>query len=395
MKTQIQNHIGFYLTVLYSTYPFFYSHSSIYVIAFILLLLTSISLNRFKVGAVCSKQNILLSLPWLLIAAKILLSSEWEYMSKSLEIIALITYPFVVLPLTPKQKSICVHTFLIASLFLCFSSLATLFNTIESHNYNWHLVRSHLEKALSIHGTYACLFLALSSIIALHYAFTTTKNRVRLFYLGALLLYMVSLYLFNSRIIQMATLLLLLFIGYRKGFSKRSLPFHFAFLGISLVVISLVFSYHPRFIELKERILNKEYYSDTRYGLWHCSVSLIGENSVFGVRDIASLQEQLNSCYTDRNLNITMDSNLNTHNQYLDVLLKGGVITFIAFLGSLVILVKKGMQKKTKMYLHLILLFTIVFITENVLVRQVGVFMFIWCHILFFSTGSKAIAAKK
>lgn len=111
---------------------------------------------------------------------------------------------------------------------------------------------------------------------------------------------------------------------------------------------------------------------------------LLKEHWFFGLGP-SQLQEQLNmiyfvsSLYTQQALGI-----YNTHNEYLNQWLSFGILGILLFLVVLGIQYRKAIQQKNTLYLFLLIILSITFLTENVLSRQQGVVFYAVCTALFF-----------
>ena len=73
----------------------------------------------------------------------------------------------------------------------------------------------------------------------------------------------------------------------------------------------------------------------------------------------------------------------NSHNQYLDYFLKGGVILFVSFITMLLYKLKYSLKTKSYLYFSISLFFCFAFLTENVLSRQYGMFAYFFIDLIF------------
>src|SRR5690606_76336 len=92
----------------------------------------------------------------------------------------------------------------------------------------------------------------------------------------------------------------------------------------------------------------------------------------------------LNLCYANKS-DILLMHRFNSHNQYLDVMIKAGLFGLLIFLSFLVINVKDAVKNKNEPLMIVIALYCILFLAENVLSRQSGVILFFYL-ISFFNT---------
>lgn len=80
----------------------------------------------------------------------------------------------------------------------------------------------------------------------------------------------------------------------------------------------------------------------------------------------------------------------NAHNQYLEVMLRYGLIGFLVFSSILIISIKRSFKKKEGIYSWFIIIFLISSITESYLQRQIGlVFFTFFSSLLYFESTNK------
>jgi len=125
-----------------------------------------------------------------------------------------------------------------------------------------------------------------------------------------------------------------------------------------------------------------------RYGTWKCSIDGIKENLWTGI-GISHSQEYLDTCYREKgyqSLTYLMENKgtvFNSHNVYLDVFLKFGLIGFLIFLVLLVLLVMTAIKKWNILLLLMLVFFMIMGATESILVREKGIIFFSFFFGLF------------
>jgi O-antigen ligase len=122
--------------------------------------------------------------------------------------------------------------------------------------------------------------------------------------------------------------------------------------------------------------------SNSRYILCYCSLQTFVESNFTGIEN-GLVQFKLNECYNQYGFEELSKDNLNSHNQYLDFLLKGGFFLFIAFLSTQIIKLQNAYKAKNYLYFSITLLFAFSFLTENILIRQYGIYIYLFCDILF------------
>jgi O-antigen ligase len=98
--------------------------------------------------------------------------------------------------------------------------------------------------------------------------------------------------------------------------------------------------------------------------------------------DPSIIQNKLNACYDNYGFYELSKENINSHNQYLDYFLKGGILLFISFIFILIVKLRHSLKQKNYLYFSITMLFSFAFITENILVRQYGMFIYVFCDVL-------------
>jgi len=127
---------------------------------------------------------------------------------------------------------------------------------------------------------------------------------------------------------------------------------------------------------------------DKRFYIYSCSTSLIKSSVLFGY-GVGDVQLLLNACYEERDYLVaefnSIGSDINTHNYYLHMTIAAGLFGFMSI--SLFFYKIFSLAYKSKNYFYAIFLtvFVIGLLTENLLLRMLGVFPFAIINSLFFS----------
>lgn len=114
---------------------------------------------------------------------------------------------------------------------------------------------------------------------------------------------------------------------------------------------------------------------DMRYFINQCNSELFLRNPIFGV-GVGDVQYSLNNCYLDKEFFTLYESEFNSHNTYFYLLLSGGLVTFLSFLGALAYTIFMYWKRRNILAIFLILSLLVVFLTENFLVRINGIVFF-------------------
>jgi O-antigen ligase len=142
---------------------------------------------------------------------------------------------------------------------------------------------------------------------------------------------------------------------------------------IFVIVISGIFVFNKKLSVSYESAL------DFRTQIWDASIKIIKENTVFGNLN-APEKELLNYRHYLSGKYYFLDSDLNSHNQYLSIVLKYGIFGFM-LISFFVINIFKTINKKTSKYkIREIIGFAVIlgltFYIENILDRHHGIMFF-------------------
>ncbi|MCC9062468.1 O-antigen ligase family protein [Flavobacterium piscisymbiosum] len=280
-----------------------------------------------------------------------------------------------------KQRILLTYCFsitLISIFIVCF-----YINDIPNHHFNWYFARFNLENTIHIHGTYISLWVGIAILLVsdflIHDKTLNTKIKTCLILVIALLL--LSLIVINTRIILYSIIFLSALNYYFFAFKSKKM--NSKVVVIMLLLISLVVLFLSQRFQDDIQFLNKNNIKNSsRYTICYCSLQTIAESNFLGM-DNHLIQSKLNNCYDKYGFSDLSKDNLNAHNQYLDFFLKGGFVLFILFVLMLFIKLKTALKSKNYLYFLITLLFTFSFLTENILVRQYGIYIYMFCDILF------------
>ena len=109
---------------------------------------------------------------------------------------------------------------------------------------------------------------------------------------------------------------------------------------------------------------------------------ILKDNWLLGV-GVENVQDKLNSCYgkyTYQNFDDFKNTTYNSHNQYLDIILKYGIFGLVLFF----IFLLWGIKNNDFNYQIFIFLTLMSLISENIFDRQVGIVFFNLLNSLFF-----------
>ena len=256
---------------------------------------------------------------------------------------------------------------------------STFTSALASQDAYYH-IRTELESIIGLHPTYFSLLCALAFLSLL---FEMKKKRfdfsIALFGYFLLFILLTGLILASSKMILSAlfvTSMMILAEGLKpKAILLRSV------LALSIAAI-LVFSIRP----LKERIstlivaLTEKKVEQTnpdsiRKWIYNSSLEVISENPILGT-GIGDAQNELNSKYEAKGYHLALKRNFNTHNQYLQLWLSVGLLPFLSFIASLIVQFLIALFLRNTLHIAFVVLFSMSFLTENILARQDGIFAY-------------------
>jgi len=175
---------------------------------------------------------------------------------------------------------------------------------------------------------------------------------------------------------------------------------HIAIGILSSILILTTLFFSP---SIKERMRIGESFEKTieslkayepRYLIWKCSMELLQNDGIMSFNSHHNLQQSLDHCYSNKikkeeKLNFYLETRFNTHNQFFDILLSGGIIAFLIFISMLVMpFLELYHQKSNLIIIGLIIAF---FVVENVLLRELGCYLFGIFAALTYKSGEQKV----
>lgn len=237
-------------------------------------------------------------------------------------------------------------------------------------------------------STYMAIYINFAITIILSFSLWK-KNKI---YLVFLFLFILCIFQLSSKIAIFITFVIICYYFILKV-NKKSLKT--LTLVITISVGLLFFSQNPRgkvmidtFIKEGIKINPTERFGYAlRLMSWDASIELVKEYPLTGV-GISNVQKVLNVKYQNKSYTTPLEQNLNSHNQYLQIILETGISGFILIILMQLSLFKKVSLNKIVGQQYLILMFlfsvSVSFLFESMFNRYSGLvfFMFIYCMII-------------
>lgn len=245
---------------------------------------------------------------------------------------------------------------------------------------------AEVQDLISIHRPYFG-FMCLIAIVLTDVLFLKIKlKKEKIFYLVLATIIVVFLYVIVARLALFLLIIYLIIktITYLR-FSKVN-----SILGFITILI-LITGFFTVNQNLKDRLHIENSYTETikvlknqepRFVIWDCFFNQISDpkfNVYFGYNNRKTIQNNLNSCYSNSIDNISkrdyyLKTNFNTHNQFFDIFLEGGIIGLILILTIFFFSIYKFSGSFNSLFI--ICSFFLFFTLENLFHRQLGVYLF-------------------
>jgi O-antigen ligase len=388
----VENKISYYhlaLFLLVLPYDFFYSE--LVLISFGLHTFIHVKKQDFK-NILNKPVLVLISLYLLNLVAILYSPDKQEGINLAVRQLALLLFPvlFVLSHLDFakfRMPLVCVFGFscTITVLYLYFDALKTIFifQLPVSSLFTVNFMNHNFSLPVGIHATYLSVYIAFSIIAFLWLLLNGQPVRQKWIYIIASLILFAGLIQLSSRAAFIAFLIvvngafpLLLFRG------RKRLQFFLATSVISAAVLILIYSvdsFKTRYVsELKTDLTDKVKIienTEPRLARWEAILELIKQSPFIGYGNGAETT-LLKEKYFSKGLYISYLNEFNTHNQYLAVMLKTGIIGLLFFLFIIYFGYASAIRSKDLLLLSFMIIITVVSISENLLDLNKGIFFY-------------------
>ena len=247
---------------------------------------------------------------------------------------------------------------------------------------------------ISQHPIYVSIFLGIS-VLFLTFLFIDTKKTIKTIILAIVLVLPMLIVLLTlvRKGILITLILCLLFIAFKhtKNKIKILIPTVFIIvLGLFALQNSVIKS---RFVELINldtyTNLTLENSTSMRTAIYKCALLKIKEAPVFGY-GLGDVQPELNSCYHEKGYLFEDVFIYNSHNQYLSYYLAAGLLGFFTLIALLFFGFRDALKTKRIAWATLLLFFSLIMLSENILERQSGVILFSFLLLFAYNYESKS-----
>lgn len=278
---------------------------------------------------------------------------------------------------------------MIASLIAHIDTIIRFINTPEHHAdplmfyFSYWYIHVGLVSIFKISPVYMGLYCNIAILFAL-YISSETENK----YLKRSLIFFIAYQCFfvfqlSARMAIISNLLLIVIgiLYYLKNYKLKLITIS-AFIIIVILCGLLMRGPTSRLLYKLKNISQNE---ETRIKRWKSILPIIENNLFIGV-GTGDAKTELLKQYQNDGLNYSTGEGYNTHNQYLDYLLKFGVVGILSFAAFLLIQFKLAFDRRSMLYFLFLLLICIGFMTENILSRRMGVVTTVFfCSLFYYS----------
>ena len=328
------------------------------------------------------------SIVFLLILCTLFYSEDMDYAGKRLlGMASLVLFPFI-FSLFTKEEATYIFKFLNKYLWVyilaVFSFNLLPFLWLWATRFEFSEMLIHFQTVMmdqmgkfSIHPIYLAMHCGAAMLCSFYLIQKTKKKGIiaLLLAIDLTLLLFLLMYARKGPIIALfAVFTLYVLFQYKKGYLRMYL----AGIGLLVLLIVAIPKTRERFTELyKIENLDQGEVTSTniRYSIFNTATSLIGQSTIFGY-GIGDYNHVLKEQYKKNGDTMLYDGNYNAHNQYLSMLLIGGVVLFLAFMFTFGMNMIYAIRFDNQVFILLIVFYSIVMLTENILEREDGVIFF-------------------
>lgn len=367
------------------------------------------SILNYKPHKVNYKWFFINSSLYLLFLASLVYSSNIDYGLKKIETtLSLLVIPICFFLLIPNKK---IENGVKQKFMKVFISSTTVFSIITLFfiltdskteyykNFYSNKFRVIVENVPLIgqHPIYASLFLGIALIFTLF--IITQKNSFSNRFTTILIMFSVVIntiliIMLSSRAVILSLFVLMLIYMLKLLVKSKKRKRIIGIFILMIVSTILLFTFNRRMNEMMlfdtYKEVNTNFSNSYRVNIYKCALQVI-KKSVWIGHGVGDEKDQLNICY-EKEDQLLLKKGYNSHNQYLDILIKLGIVGLICFVLFLFYNLYKAFFSFNSVLFYLILFYCINFLTENVLVRQSGLILFVFLIHFFRLDNQKIIS---
>ncbi len=263
----------------------------------------------------------------------------------------------------------------IRTIFYFHLPLSSLF-TLIFMNHNFSI-------PIEMHATYLSVYTAFSLLAFLYLIFGEQRLSKKWAYIFCAIILSAGLIQLSSRAVFIAFLIIVnLAFPFFLFKGKKRLMFFLAASFMSatmLIMIVKVDSFKTRYIsEFKTDLTNNVKIienTEPRLARWNSITELIKKSPVIGY-GTGSEKNLMKEKYFEKGLYISYLNEFNTHSEYLNILIKTGVVGLTLFIHILYFGFASAIRKKDILFFSFMVIVTIVSVSENILDLNKGIFFY-------------------
>ncbi|MEO8853205.1 MAG: O-antigen ligase family protein [Ginsengibacter sp.] len=245
-----------------------------------------------------------------------------------------------------------------------------------------HFINQNFSAPIGLHATYLSMYVTLS-ISTFFYLFFLHRGNKNWKYIFLAIILFAGLIQLSSRAVFICLPVIIIFAipaMLLKG--KKRLQFSVgAFIAFLLIILAItnIDSLRERYINELENDLTENGVtpdlSKTRAARWNLELRLISKSPFIGYGS-GSEKYILKDKYFENKFYVSYLLELNSHNQYLGFLINAGVFGLLLYLYILYFGFATAIKNRDFLFVSLLILITIVSISENILNVNKGIFFY-------------------
>jgi O-antigen ligase len=236
------------------------------------------------------------------------------------------------------------------------------------------------ELSYFLDPTYFALYIVVAQVLLIELFISITDMFGRRALAIAYIFLFLPLFLLSSKAALISSVFVLFYGMLRIGRTRKH---RLTYLAIMCIITFFIFFYNPRLQVFINTISDTLFVIDpsAKYGhslrmlSWDASITLIQDNWVIGVGE-GYKEEKLQEMYLSKGYAEPAREMHNTHNQYLDFLLGGGIVGLGIFLVGIILLTISSLKSKNYTLAMFILIFSFAALFENLFTRYSGNLLF-------------------
>lgn len=250
---------------------------------------------------------------------------------------------------------------------------------------------AEVTKFLDMHNAYFGMYLVMSNILIVSFLKTTKRN---LYFVLLLLVIAIQSLFLMQMVAKTAIILNLLIIIPSLIYLLINRKKIKTLVFLATIIVGIGYFTFTKFnLPLKrikdrveELIYANESERETRPVIWESALPIIKDNFLIGVGT-----GDANIVLVEKYKSDGLKTNTNIHNQYLDYLLRFGVVGLLVFLSVLIFAIYQSIKLNNYVYFCFLILIMGSCITENILSRQWGIVFFASFNYLLYLRAQKTI----